>query len=118
MPYTRTVLSRWLCPRALGLHLSLVVFGGICLVAGWWQLHRALAGNTLSWAYTFEWPMLAVLATICWWQLIHDTPEQLRRRREERKKDREEWRAAMTGQPLGRRRSSEEEPASADVEGQ
>jgi hypothetical protein len=39
-----------------------------------WQLHRALSGNTLSWAYTFEWPLFAGYACYMWWQLIHDDP--------------------------------------------
>lgn len=79
-----------------------MILGGLCLLAGWWQLQRALAGNALSWAYTFEWPIFAVLAGIGWWQLIHDTPDELRRRRAERKRDREEWRAAMTGETASR----------------
>jgi hypothetical protein len=37
-----------------------------------WQLGRALDGNTLSWAYTFEWPLFAGYAVYVWWQLIHD----------------------------------------------
>ncbi len=37
-----------------------------------WQLGRALGGNTLSWAYTFEWPLFAFYAIYVWWQLIHD----------------------------------------------
>ncbi|MHB1929224.1 MAG: hypothetical protein ACYDEN_00845 [Acidimicrobiales bacterium] len=105
------MLRRWLCPRALGLHLSLVVLGGLCLLAGWWQLHRALGGNTLSWAYTFEWPVFAVMAAAGWWQLVHDTPDDLRRRRAERKLDREEWRAAMAGEPPRRHSGAADPPA-------
>jgi hypothetical protein len=44
----------------------------------------------------------AVYAAAGWWQLIHDTPDELRRRRAERKRDREEWRAAMTGETASR----------------
>ena len=46
-----------------------------CGAAFWWQLHRALGGNALSWAYTFEWPIFAVLGVIAWWQLVHDDPD-------------------------------------------
>jgi hypothetical protein len=67
---------RWTGSRALGLHALLVLFGPGCLIAGWWQLHQALAGNTLSWAYTFEWPCFAVIATVAWWHLIHEDPIQ------------------------------------------
>ena len=89
---------RWLCLRALRLHLSLVAVAGGCGLAGWWQLHRALAGNSLSWAYTFEWPAFAVIAGWGWWQLVHDTPDELRRRRAEKAADGREWRAAMRGE--------------------
>ncbi|MGH9016548.1 MAG: hypothetical protein ACRDY1_02255, partial [Acidimicrobiales bacterium] len=33
---------------------------------------RALSGNTLSWAYVFEWPIFAGYAVFMWWKLIHD----------------------------------------------
>lgn len=62
----------WLSRRSLGLHLAAVVVASGCLAAFWWQLHRALQGNDLSWAYCFEWPIFAVLAVVGWWQLIHD----------------------------------------------
>lgn len=43
-----------------------------CLFAGWWQVHRALGGNLLSYFYSIEWPIFALLGVIAWWQLIHD----------------------------------------------
>ena len=39
---------------------------------GDWQLHRALAGNGLSWAYTFEWPLFAGFAVVFWARTIRD----------------------------------------------
>jgi hypothetical protein len=33
---------------------------------GRWQLQRAESGNELSWAYTFEWPLFAVLGLLFW----------------------------------------------------
>ena len=39
---------------------------------GDWQLHRALAGNGLSWAYTFEWPLFACFAVVFWAKTIKD----------------------------------------------
>jgi hypothetical protein len=42
------------------------------LVLGDWQLRRAEAGNALSWAYTFEWPVFAVFAVVFWVKTIRD----------------------------------------------
>ena len=45
-----------------------VSFAGLC----WWQVTRALSGNTLSWAYVFEWPLFAGYVVYLWWRLTHD----------------------------------------------
>ena len=39
---------------------------------GSWQLHRAESGNSLSWAYTFEWPLFAIFAVVFWVRTIRD----------------------------------------------
>ncbi len=57
------------------LEFAFLVIG--CLAGGWWQLHRALGGNGLSWFYTFEWPILAAVAIGGWWHLVHEDPEAL-----------------------------------------
>ena len=59
------------------LHLAFLVVAGGCLIAAWWQVHRAMAGNTLSYLYSVEWPAFAVVAGIGWWQMFHDTPEDI-----------------------------------------
>lgn len=74
----------WLSGRALLCHLGVLVMAPGCMLAFWWQLHRALAGNNLSWAYTFEWPFFAAFAVVAWWQLLHDDPETVGRRGLER----------------------------------
>jgi hypothetical protein len=64
----------WFSRRALGLHALIVVvvptFIALCI----WQLHRALGGNQLSWAYVFEWPFFAGYAVYMWWRFLHETP--------------------------------------------
>jgi hypothetical protein len=59
-------------PRWLAWHLfvALAIFGMLWL--GDWQYHRALGGNGLSWAYTFEWPLFAGFALVFWARTIRD----------------------------------------------
>jgi DNA-binding transcriptional regulator of glucitol operon len=59
-------------PRWLGWHLLMVVSFWGMLWLGDWQLHRALSGNALSWAYTFEWPLFAGFAVVFWAKTIRD----------------------------------------------
>jgi hypothetical protein len=51
-----------------------VTFPGF-LALGWWQLHRALGGNELSWAYTVEWPLFSGYSVFMWWKLLHEAPD-------------------------------------------
>jgi hypothetical protein len=50
----------------------------------WWQASRALSGNTLSYVYAFEWPLLAGVVVYMWWDLLHERPDHGGRRRPER----------------------------------
>src|SRR5579862_4849528 len=59
-------------PRWLAWHLLMVVSFWGMLWLGDWQLHRALAGNGLSWAYTFEWPLFAGFGLVFWARTIRD----------------------------------------------
>ncbi|MDR3033991.1 MAG: hypothetical protein LBV78_12940 [Kitasatospora sp.] len=59
-------------PRWLGWHLAMVVSVAGMLALGWWQYRRAMEGNALSWAYTFEWPVFAVFAVVFWAKTIRD----------------------------------------------
>ena len=70
--------SRWRCllrPKWLAWHAFAVVAAAGMLWLGDWQLHRAEAGNELSWAYTFEWPLFAVLGAVFW---VKTLKEELR----------------------------------------
>ena len=59
-------------PRWLGWHLFVfAAFWGM-LWLGDWQYHRAVDGNGLSWAYTFEWPLFAVFGVVFWARTIRD----------------------------------------------
>jgi hypothetical protein len=59
-------------PRWLGWHVLMVVSFWGMLWMGDWQFHRALAGNALSWAYTFEWPLFSGFAVVFWAKTIRD----------------------------------------------
>ncbi len=59
-------------PRWIGWHVLMVVSFWGMLWLGDWQFHRALSGNALSWAYTFEWPLFAVFAVVFWAKTIRD----------------------------------------------
>jgi DNA-binding transcriptional regulator of glucitol operon len=60
--------------RAVSLHLTLALvlpaFGALT----WWQVRRAISGNTLSYVYSFEWPLFGAYAVYLWWKLVHETP--------------------------------------------
>ena len=64
----------WSSGRAVSLHVALAVFVPGCVALTWWQVSRALGGNTLSWVYTFEWPLFGAYAVYMWWKLVHDDP--------------------------------------------
>ena len=59
-------------PKWLGWHLLVVASVIGMLWLGDWQLRRAEAGNSLSWAYTFEWPLFAIFAVFFWIKTIRD----------------------------------------------
>lgn len=67
-PQWRAVLRpKWLCWHAF----AVVAFIGM-LWLGDWQWHCALSGNTLSWAYTFEWPLFAIFGVVFWVRTVRD----------------------------------------------
>jgi hypothetical protein len=61
-----------LYPRWLAwLAFVIVAFWGM-LWLGDWQFHRAITGNGLSWAYTFEWPLFAGFGVVFWARTVRD----------------------------------------------
>ena len=52
-------------------HLTLAAGLALCVTAFWFEIGRAEGGNSLSWAYVFEWPLLAVFAVYMWWKVLH-----------------------------------------------
>jgi hypothetical protein len=69
-----SVRQTWLSRQAIGLHAVIIVivptFAALCD----WQVHRALSGNQLSWAYVFEWPFFGGYAIYMWWRILHEAP--------------------------------------------
>jgi hypothetical protein len=59
-------------PKWLGWHALMVLSVLGMLALGDWQFHRAESGNSLSWAYTFEWPIFAGFVIVFWAKTIKD----------------------------------------------
>jgi DNA-binding transcriptional regulator of glucitol operon len=67
--------ARWkllLRPRWLAWHAFVIVATAGMLLLGDWQLHRAESGNSLSWAYTFEWPLFSAFTVYFWIKSLRD----------------------------------------------
>jgi hypothetical protein len=58
------------------LHLAVLFWVPACLLAGWWQVNRAFDGNGLSYLYSVEWPIFALLGLWGWWVFIHTDPDE------------------------------------------
>jgi DNA-binding transcriptional regulator of glucitol operon len=66
----------WLSRRAIKLHVVILIVVPAFLALCLWQISRALGGNTLSWAYVFEWPLFAAYAVYMWWRFVHEAAEE------------------------------------------
>jgi integral membrane protein len=78
---TAALRARWFSPRAFLLHVEVIIVAPACVLAGWWQATRALDGNGVSWVYSVEWPVFALIAVLAWWHLIHEDPAAYRARK-------------------------------------
>ena len=65
----------WLSRRAVKLHVVILIVVPAFLALCLWQVSRALGGNSLSWAYVFEWPIFAAYAVYMWWRFVHEAAE-------------------------------------------
>ena len=63
--------AKYFSRRALGLHFALLVWIAMCASAAWWQVGRAVEGNSLSFLYSFEWPVFGVLGVLGWYALLN-----------------------------------------------
>jgi hypothetical protein len=62
----------WFSRRAVKLHVVILIVVPAFLALCLWQVSRALGGNSLSWAYVFEWPLFAAYAIYMWWRFVHE----------------------------------------------
>jgi len=102
------VRSKYFSRRALALHLAVILWVAVAATAGWWQVGRAVQGNSLSFLYSIEWPVIAVLGVLGWFALLN--MEKVTATQE---KDRVEYEASMRAQARAARAATveEEDPA-------
>lgn len=65
----------WFSRRAIKLHVVILIVVPAFLALCLWQISRALGGNSLSWAYVFEWPLFAAYAIYMWWRFVHEAAQ-------------------------------------------
>jgi hypothetical protein len=97
-------VRRYFSARCIALHVTLLVVLPAFALLTRWQLDRALGGNTLSWAYTFEWPLFAGYAVYVWWQLVRDNARPGARTRSDTSEVSDvsdDGRASITSGPTG-----------------
>ena len=65
------VRDKYFSRRAIGIHVALVGWIVMCALAAWWQVGRAIQGNSLSFLYSIEWPLFAILGLLGWYALLN-----------------------------------------------
>ena len=66
-------MRRLWTPAWIARHVLTIVLVGGFMALGWWQISRAAAGNTLSWAYAIEWPIFAGFVVFLWFREVRHT---------------------------------------------
>lgn len=102
--------SKYFSGRAFVLHFVLLCWLAMSAVAAWWQVGRAVQGNSLSFLYAIEWPVIGVLGVLGWYALLN--LEKVTARQEQ---ERREYEERMRAQARAARDASEqaEDPAMA-----
>ncbi|HEY5104161.1 MAG TPA: hypothetical protein VII65_03865 [Acidimicrobiales bacterium] len=98
------MLSKYFSRRAIGLHVALILWFAMCASASYWQVGRAIQGNSLSWLYSFEWPVFGIAGVLGWYALLN-----LETVTEEQEVERREYEDLMRAQAQAARIVSEEE---------
>lgn len=75
----------------------------MCASAAWWQVGRAVQGNSLSFLYSIEWPVIGVLGVLGWYALLN-----MEKVTEHQEVARREYEEKMRAEALAARRASEE----------
>ena len=96
--------SKYFSLRAIGLHLSLIVWILVCALAAWWQVGRAVQGNSLSYLYAIEWPVIGVLGILGWYSMLN-----MEKVGEHKERARREYEEKMRADALAARRAAEVE---------
>jgi len=100
------VRSKYFSLRAIGLHIALVAWVVICALAAWWQVGRAVQGNSLSFLYSVEWPVIGVLGILGWYSMLN-----MEKTTEEKESERRAYEEKMRADALAARaRAQEEDP--------
>jgi len=97
------VKSKYFSRRALGLHLVLIGWIAMSASAAWWQVGRAIQGNSLSFLYSIEWPVIGVLGVLGWYALLN-----MEKVTEHQEIARREYEDKMRAEALAARRRREE----------
>lgn len=95
--------SKYFSRRALGLHLALIGWIAMSASAAWWQVGRAIQGNSVSFLYSIEWPVIGVLGVLGWYSLLN-----MEKVTEHQEIARREYEEKMRAEALAARRRSEE----------
>lgn len=100
--------SKYLSRRALVLHLALLFWIAMCASAAWWQVGRAIEGNSLSFLYSIEWPVFGVLGVLGWYAMLN-----MEKVTEHQEAARREYEEKMRSEALAQRQASaaQEDPS-------